>query len=89
LLVQEVTAGSPAARAGVRGGRQVVQIGNQQLVVGGDLIMAIDGKPVDRQDAISRALARKRAGDGIELTIFRGGRTTNVKLTLADNGDRL
>jgi len=88
LLVQEVTAGSPAARAGVRGGRQVVQIGNQQLVVGGDLIMAIDGKPVDRPDAISRTLARKRAGESIELTIFRSGRTTNVRVTLA-NGDQM
>ena len=85
LLVQEVTQGSPAARAGIRGGRQVVQIGNQQLVVGGDLIMSIDGKPVDRTDAISRALARKRAGDSVDLTIFRGGRTTNVKVTLSDS----
>jgi S1-C subfamily serine protease len=89
LLVQEVTAASPAARAGIHGGRQVVQIGNQQLVVGGDLIMAIDGQPVNRPDAISRTLARKRAGDSIELTIFRAGRTTNVRITLADNGDRM
>lgn len=89
LLVQEVTAGSPAAKAGVRAGRQVVQIGNVQLVVGGDLIMAIDGKPVDRNDAISRALARKRAGDSIELTIFRGGRTSTVKVTFNGNGERM
>ena len=86
LLVQEVTAGSPAARAGIRGGRQVVQIGNQQLVIGGDLIMSIDGKPVDRSDAISRALARKRTGDSVELTVFRNGRTTNVKVQLSDSG---
>ncbi len=89
LLVQEVTGGSPAARAGIRGGRQVVQIGNQQLVVGGDLITAIDGKQVDRADAISRSLARKRSGDTIELTIFRGGRTNNIRITLADNGERM
>ncbi len=89
LLVQDVTAGSPAARAGIHGGRQVVQIGNQQLVVGGDLIMSIDGTPVDRPDAISRTLARKRAGDSLELTIYRGGKTTNVRVQLVDNGGRV
>jgi len=89
LLVQEVTPGSPAARAGIKGGRQVVQIGNQQLIVGGDFIMSIDGAPVDRGDAISRALARKRAGDTIELTIFRGGRTTNIRVSLGAAGTPL
>ena len=89
LLIQEVSAGSAAARAGLRGGRELVQIGNAQITIGGDLIMAIDGKPVDRDDAISRALSRKRAGDSIELTIFRNGKTTNMKVTLGeDNGNR-
>ena len=57
-----------------------------QLSVGGDLDHAIDGQPVDRDDAISRALARKHAGDSLELTIFRNGRTLNVKVTLGDTG---
>jgi S1-C subfamily serine protease len=86
LLIQEVEPGSAAARAGLRGGRETVQIGNVQLVVGGDLIVAIDGHPIDREDAISRSLARKRAGDTLELTVFRNGRTTNVKVTLSDEG---
>ena len=90
LLIQEVSPGTAAARAGLRGGREMVQIGNAQITIGGDLIMAIDGKPVDRDDAISRALSRKRAGDSLELTIFRNGKTTNVKVTLGeDNGNRL
>src|SRR5580700_6075208 len=86
LLVQEVDPGSAAARAGLRGGRQEVQIGNAELLGGGDLIMSIDGQPVDRDDAISRALARKRTGDTLELTIFRGGRTTNVRVKLGEEG---
>ena len=89
LLIQEVSPGSAAAHAGLRGGRETVQIGNAQIVVGGDLIMAIDGKPVDRDDAISRSLARKRAGDSLELTIFRNGKTSVVRVTLGeDNGNR-
>ena len=48
--------------------------------------MAIDGQPVDRDDAISRALARKHAGDSLELTIFRSGRTTNIQVKLSEDG---
>jgi len=84
LLIQEVDPDSPASRAGLRGGRQEVQIGNAEVLVGGDLIMSIDGQPVDRDDAISRALARKRTGDTLELTIFRSGRTTNVRVKLGE-----
>jgi len=86
LLIQEVEQGSPAARAGLKGGREVVQIGNAQLMMGGDLIMSIDGKPIDRDDAISRTLARKKSGDMVELTIYRGGRTMNVKVKLSEEG---
>jgi S1-C subfamily serine protease len=86
LLIQAVDADSPASRAGLRGGRQEVQIGNAQVLVGGDLIMSIDGQPVDRDDAISRALARKRTGDTLELTIFRNGRTINVRVKLGEEG---
>src|SRR5580704_4836623 len=86
LLIQEVESGSPAARAGLKGGREDVQIGNSQLKIGGDLIVAIDGKPIDREDAISRALARKKSGDMVELTIYRAGRTMNVRVKLGEEG---
>ncbi len=86
LLIQEVERGSAAERAGLHGGKETVQIGNAQLQVGGDLIMSIDGRPVDRDDAISRALARKRTGDSLELTIFRNGRTMNIRVKLGDGG---
>ena len=66
-----------------------MNIGNAQLVTGGDLIMAIDGQPVDRDDAISRTLAHKHAGDTIELTVFRGGRTINVRVKLSEADSRI
>jgi S1-C subfamily serine protease len=86
LLITEVERGSAADQAGLRGGTQTVQIGNAQLNVGGDLIMSIDGRPVDREDAISRALARKHAGDTVELTVFRNGRTINIRVRLGEAG---
>jgi S1-C subfamily serine protease len=75
LLVQGVVRGSSEDRAGVRGAREVVDIGNVELGIGGDLIIAVDGQPVDREDALVRAMSHKRVGDTITLTMFRNGRT--------------
>lgn len=82
LLVQAVARGSSEAAVGIRGASDVVIVGNSELGVGGDLIMAIDGQPVDREDALVRAYARKRVGDVIHLTVFRNGRTIEIAMTL-------
>jgi S1-C subfamily serine protease len=85
LLVQDVARGSAAQTAGIRGPRQIVVIGNVELGVGGDLIMAIDGRQADRIDAITRSLANKRPGDRVELTLYRGGRVTKLSVTLGED----
>jgi S1-C subfamily serine protease len=82
LLVQGVVRGSSEYLAGVRGAREVVDIGNVELGIGGDLIVAVDGQPVDREDALVRAIARKRVGDTITLTIVRNGRTLTLPVKL-------
>lgn len=83
LLILEVEPGSPAARAGLRGATRRVIIYNYRIPVGGDLIIAVDGRPVaGRRDAITSALSRKRPGDSLELTIYRDGRTMKVKVPL-------
>jgi S1-C subfamily serine protease len=82
LLVQQVVRGSSEDAAGIRGARQVVDIGNVELGIGGDLIMAIDGKPVEREDALVQAIAQKRVGGTIVLTIYRNGRTIKVPVKL-------
>lgn len=82
LLVQGVVRGSSEYMAGIHGAREVVDIGNVELGVGGDLIVAIDGRPVEREDALVRAMANKRVGDTITLTVFRNGRTYNVPVKL-------
>jgi S1-C subfamily serine protease len=84
LLIQDVTRGTAAADAGLRGHRDEVLVGNQRLGIGGDFITAIDGKPVTENDAIARALSRKRPGDVMDLTIFRSGRTLSVKVKLTE-----
>ncbi len=87
LLIQEVGRGSAAARAGLRGGSHTVVIGNYELEVGGDLITAIDGKAIERQDDLTREMARKRAGDTMTFTVFRDGRSLSVRVTLGVAAD--
>ncbi len=82
LLVQDVRPGSAAEAAGIRGGQRSVILGNYEISIGGDLIVAIDGQPVTRQDDLSRAMARKRAGDVMNLTVYRSGKKTTIKVTL-------
>ncbi len=89
LLVQEVASGSGAAAAGVRGYKQVVVIGNARIGVGGDFIVSVDGQPVKQEDAISRILARKRAGDTLELEVYRGGRKVSVRVKLTEAPEQL
>ena len=82
FLVYDVADNSPAARVGIRGARRFVVIGNVEVGIGGDLIMAIDGRAVDRPDAISRAMARKLVGDSVELTLYRNGRAVKITVPL-------
>jgi S1-C subfamily serine protease len=66
-----------------------VIVGNYRLGIGGDLIVAIDGKPVDTNDALQRALNRKKGGDPMELTIYRNGRTQKVTVRLGSAPEQL
>jgi len=67
----------------VRGPNRWVRIGNSELPIGGDLITAIDGEPVSGQSSLSRAMARKRAGEKITLTVYRNGREIKLPVVLS------
>jgi S1-C subfamily serine protease len=87
LLIGRVSRGSPAAAAGLRGATQQARIGNYLVPVGGDLITAVDGKRVEEENAIAKAVAQKHAGETLDLTIWRDSRSMDVKVTLAEQGD--
>ncbi len=87
LLIQEIRRGTAAAAAGLHGYRDVVVIGNQEVGVGGDLITAVDGKPVTEQDAVTRAMSHKRPGDEMELTVYRNGSSIKVMVKLGEAAD--
>ncbi|HEY1241506.1 MAG TPA: trypsin-like peptidase domain-containing protein [Bryobacteraceae bacterium] len=82
LLIQSVERGSAAEDAGLRGPRRTVLAGNYPLGVGGDLIVGIEGQPVEGSDQLARVLNRKRAGETLNLTVYRNGRNVRVPVTL-------
>ncbi|OLE14165.1 MAG: hypothetical protein AUG89_03185 [Acidobacteria bacterium 13_1_20CM_4_56_7] len=84
LLVETATKGGPAAVAGIRGGDRVVRAGMQRLAVGGDLIVAVDGQKVASPFDLNIILNRKRPGDTVTLTIYRGGKKTDVPVKLGE-----
>jgi len=89
LLIQRVEPGLPADEAGLKGPTERVIVGNYPLGIGGDLIIAIDGAPVNQADALQRALNRKHGGEVMELTVYRNGRTMKIKVTLGSAPQRI
>jgi S1-C subfamily serine protease len=85
LLVAEVTSGGPAAKAGIRGSDRSVSIGNVQVPVGGDIIVAINGKPIaDFQELTVYLETETKVGDKVEVTLIRDGQEMKVSVTLAE-----
>lgn len=84
VLIVQVTPGGSAERAGLKGGNQRAYIGNVPLLVGGDLIVAIDGDEVGDQQDLANVMNKHKAGDTVTITIFRGKRKMDVKVTLGE-----
>jgi S1-C subfamily serine protease len=84
LLIIEVTPGSSAESAGLRGGNQQAYLGNVPIMLGGDLIVAIDGEKIQDQDDLAQMMNNHRAGDTVKITIYRGKRKMDVSVSLGE-----
>jgi S1-C subfamily serine protease len=59
-------------------------VGSYRIGVGGDLIVAADGQPIDDSNTLTRLLTRKHGGDPMELTIHRNGRNERLRVKLGE-----
>ncbi|MGH8067042.1 MAG: S1C family serine protease [Candidatus Entotheonellia bacterium] len=84
IMVVEATPGSPAQRAGIRGGDRVVQVGNMIVRVGGDIITEVDRGKVRTFEELSEFIDGKRPGDTITLTVNRQGKFNVVEVRLRE-----
>jgi S1-C subfamily serine protease len=91
-LVETVEAGTPAAKAGIRGGNLEAQTGSGKVAVGGDIVVKVDGKAIANAEALSTLIVSKKPGDTISIEVLRatgsGGyehKTVKVTLTARPN----
>ena len=83
-LVQSVTPGSPADKAGIRAGNITATLDGEAIQLGGDIITAVDGHEIRGDDDLTAAIAGRKQGDKVSLTIVRGGKEKSVEVTLGD-----
>ncbi|MFN3928399.1 MAG: S1C family serine protease, partial [Thermoflexus sp.] len=85
VLIQEVVPNGPAARAGLQGGRREVLVRGVTVLLGGDIITAIDGHPISSFDElVSYLVNRTEVGQTVTLTILRDGQERQVQVTLEE-----
>src|SRR5580698_7043056 len=88
VLIQKVIPGGAAERAGLHGGNEQAYVGNMPIMLGGDLIVAVDGQQVSDPQDINALMDKHQAGDTISVTIYRGKREMTLKLILGEARDQ-
>ena len=84
-IVTEVTPDSPAARAGLRGSSETVEIMGRELGIGGDVVVAIDGHEVEQfEDILVHILRHTEVGQQVILRVIRDGRQRLVRVQLGE-----
>jgi putative serine protease PepD len=83
-LIGEVVTGGPADKAGLRGGDRQIRVGNSLVLVGGDVIVEMDGQPITGSDDLIRRIRDHRPGDTIELKVLRENEFRRFKVTLSE-----
>ena len=88
-MVQAVTPDSPADRAGLRGGDEQIIVLGLPVMVGGDIIISIDGEPVKAiEDIIAYLALNTSPGDNVTLGVLREGESVDVMVELGERPAR-
>jgi S1-C subfamily serine protease len=82
VAVTQVAKNSPAAKAGLRAAGRQATVDGVSAPLGGDAIVAIDGKPINSSTQLADAVARHKPGDRLRLAVERGGAKRIVEVTV-------
>lgn len=85
VLVQEVHTGSAADEAGVQAGDQTLMTPMGRLVLGGDVLVAVDGRPVTSMAEANRIVQAHQIGDEITMEVVRDGERMEMAGTLGEH----
>jgi S1-C subfamily serine protease len=88
VLVQAVAPGSPAARAGIKGGDTQATLDGSDIALGGDVIRRLDGRRVASMEDVAAAVSARQPGDTVKVELLREGRARTVTVTLGQRPDR-
>ena len=88
ILIERVLPGGAAEKAGLHGGTQQAYQGNVPVMLGGDLIVGMDGQEITSPQDLAAAMNAHRAGDTVTVAIFRGRRRMDVPVKLGDAKDQ-
>src|ERR1700757_3218846 len=84
FLFVTVSPRGAAAQPGLRGGTERAYLGNIPIMLGGDLIVAIDGENIQDQQDLAQVMNAHRAGDTVKVTVYRGKQKMEVNVTLGE-----
>jgi S1-C subfamily serine protease len=88
ILIVRTVPGGAADRAGLKGGSQRAYLGTTPIMIGGDLIVAIDGESVGDQQDLANTMNKHRAGDNVTVTVYRAKRKMDIKVVLGEARER-
>jgi S1-C subfamily serine protease len=88
-LVEAVSPGSPAAKAGIKAGSENVTVQGEQFTIGGDVIVKADDSEIKTADDLIAFLGTKKPGDTVKITVERDGKTQELSVTLAERPSNL
>jgi S1-C subfamily serine protease len=86
VLVEEVQAGAPAAKAGIKGGNReaIDERDGSVVVLGGDVLTKVDGHEVRTMDDVHSALASRRPGQAVAVELQRDGKPVEATVRLGE-----
>ena len=82
LLLRSVTPGAARPRRGSRPGQTQVVVQGMSYLLGGDIVVGVDGHAIQTYEQLRDAVAQKKPGDKIDLDIYRHGSKQTVTVTL-------
>jgi S1-C subfamily serine protease len=89
LLIVQVVPGGAAEQAGLHGGTERAYLGNTLIMLGGDLIVAIDDQKVEDEDDLAQIMNSHRAGDTVKITVFRGKKKMEFNVVLTEAREQI
>src|SRR5690242_8501409 len=83
-LVQSVAPGGPAEKAGIRAGVLPATLDNHPIQLGGDIITKVAGKEIRTKDDLQAAVADRKSGDRVKVTLWRASKVKTIEVTLGE-----